>query len=597
MASRKSILTIAVIPVTIAIVLVIVFGSSLLPSFHGSNNEKSNTTQKSTSSSPAALVNMGNAGGISKKDGDNILIRKVLLNNSTHIDTPYVKEYSLPNGTWPNSILVARNGIVWTVGTKSNTLISFDPKQSKVMAAYPIITPEESSKTNNQSNLGFHMVWTIVEDNDGSIWFPQAGSDPLWRFDPNTDKFQIIHSISAAPMQMKVDHKTGNIWFTTFGTGTFGVIQKVKSKSSGGSAGTNDNLNTTVPEYKVKEFNLGNESFPSGIFLRGDSVWVTESLSNKLVQFKPVVNANREVLSIVKVSEIPQSSSSSSNGKLLNTPADLVVFEANNDNKSSSIWITEHGSSFVTEYQTALHSVTRFPTSSSFRHYTTLPYWIRAAENGSKSFWFNEHEGNRISFFNTTNNSLTEYEVPTRDPRDGYLANALTLAIDPNNSNSTWFTEFNHDTIGVVDRSRAIPFDIDSPVNKIVITPNTGTKNNTLAKINVEITARNSGNTSYLVNSTNKNDNNDNNHNLIFFNASSSMTPLGRFVNMTAKFSPTSIINLTKIKDDESGKSQSVQLILERNNSTIPAGNYTLGISATDGTVTKSIFRDLSVKK
>ena len=217
-----------------------------------------------------------------------------------------------------------------------------------------------------------------------------------------------------------------------------------------------------------------------------------------------------------------------------------------------------------------------------------------AAGNGSKSFWFNEHEGNRISFFNTINTSLTEYEVPTRDPRDGYLANALTLAVDPNNSNRTWFTEFNHDKIGVVDRSLVIPFDIESAPNKIVITLNTGTKNNTLTKINVEITA---GNTSYLANSINKNGNKENRQNLIFLNASSSMTPLGRFANVTAKFSPTSIINLTKMKDEERGESQSVQLILKRNNSTIPVGNYTLGISATDGIVTKSIFRDLSIRK
>ena len=75
------------------------------------------------------------------------------------------------------------------------------------------------------------------------------------------------------------------------------------------------------------------------------------------------------------------------------------------------------------------------------------------------------------------------------------------------------------------------------------------------------------------------------------------MTPLGGFANMTATFSPTPIINLTKMKDEGRGKSESVQLILKRNNSTIPAGNYTLGISATDGIVTKAIFRDLSIRK
>ncbi len=169
----------------------------------------------------------------------------------------------MPNGTWPNAILVARNGIVWTVGTISHTLIGFDPKQGKIISSYPIITSEQkiNSKNSTQSNQGFQMVWSIVEGSDGSIWFPEGGSDPLWRFDPNTEKFQVIHSISAAPMQMKVDKRSGNIWFTTFGSGTFGVIQKIIGNR----------------EYKVTEFNLGNDSFPSGIFLQGDSVWITET--------------------------------------------------------------------------------------------------------------------------------------------------------------------------------------------------------------------------------------------------------------------------------------------------------------------------------
>ncbi|MRN41601.1 MAG: hypothetical protein FIO02_11240, partial [Nitrosopumilales archaeon] len=245
----KFLVTISVI-IGIIVVVGVVFSISSRPGFPAGNNEKPNTTT-----------------------------HQVFLNNSTHIDTPFVKEYSMPNGTWPNAILVARNGIVWTVGTMSHTLIGFDPKQGKIRSSYPIITPEEeANKTNPQSKQGFQMVWSIVEGTDGSIWFPEGGSDPLWRFDPNTEKFQVIHSISAAPMQMKVDKRSGNIWFTTFGSGTFGVIQKI----IGNKAGIKSNLNDSIasPEYKVTEFNLGNDSFPSGIFLQGDSVWITETLNH-----------------------------------------------------------------------------------------------------------------------------------------------------------------------------------------------------------------------------------------------------------------------------------------------------------------------------
>ena len=191
-----SVRLVAAISVIIGIIVVVgvVFSISSRPGLPAGNNEKPNRT-----------------------------IHQVFLNNSTHVDTPYMKEYSMPNGTWPNAILVARNGLVWTVGTMSHTLIGFDPKQGKIRSSYPIITPEEkANNTNSQSKHGFQMVWSIIEGTDGSIWFPEGGSDPLWRFDPHTEQFQVIHSISAAPMQMKVDEKSGNIWFTTFGSGTFG---------------------------------------------------------------------------------------------------------------------------------------------------------------------------------------------------------------------------------------------------------------------------------------------------------------------------------------------------------------------------------------
>ncbi len=282
-------------------------------------------------------------------------------------------------------------------------------------------------------------------------------------------------------------------------------------------------------------------------------------------------------------------SSSSRQKQLFTTPTDLVVFA--NSARTSSIWLTEHGTNFITEYRLDSHNVTRFPTSSSPRHYITLPYWI-AEPADHKGFWFNEHEGNRIAFFNTTAMALLEYEVPTRDPFNGYIANALTISADPNDNNKVWFTEFNHDKIGVLDNSPPIPFDINSSASKITIlsSPNNTAQKNAspaAARLNVEVTTNKSFNSSSFINNTNHNPT------LIFLNTSSSMNPLGKFVNMTAKFYPTSIIDLNK---ERSEKTQS-NMILQRNDSTpISPGNYTLGISATDGTVTKSIFRYLVVK-
>src|SRR5438552_16660589 len=113
------------------------------------------------------------------------------------------------------------------------------------------------------------------------------------------------------------------------------------------------------------------------LFLQGDSVWITETLNhNKLVEFKPVVDANGKVVNVTKVLEIPSLSASSSSRQkqLFTTPTDLVVFA--NSTRPSSIWLAEHGTNFITEYRIDSHNVIRFPTSSSPRHYLTSPYWI-----------------------------------------------------------------------------------------------------------------------------------------------------------------------------------------------------------------------------
>src|SRR5712692_11642304 len=90
----------------------------------------------------------------------------------------------------------------------------------------------------------------------------------------------------------------------------------------------------------------------------------------------------------------------------------------------------------------------------------------------------------------------------------GYIANALTLAADPNDNNKVWFTEFNHDKIGVLDRSSPIRFDINSSASKITILSspnNTAQKNasSAAAILNVEVITKKSFNSSSFINYTN----------------------------------------------------------------------------------------------
>jgi hypothetical protein len=147
----------------------------------------------------------------------------------------------------------------------------------------------------------------------------------------------------------------------------------------------------------------------------------------------------------------------------------------------------------------------------------------------------------------------------------------LNLSLDPKNSNKFWFSQWDNDKIGMVDRTRPASFDIHSDLAKVVFSGN-----NTMqtATINIKV----SGNDIKLGKES---------HNVVFFRTSSSMMTDGEFEKINANFTVNSL-DLSK-----TGKPLPVQLVLQ--NKGAKSGNYTMGISASDGLVTKTIFLDLDI--
>jgi len=78
--------------VTIFVIIVVVgvgFSFSSRPGLSAGNNEKPNTNHEFKPLSSIHNTKVYN-------NPINPIIRQVFLNNSTHIDTPYVKEYTMP---------------------------------------------------------------------------------------------------------------------------------------------------------------------------------------------------------------------------------------------------------------------------------------------------------------------------------------------------------------------------------------------------------------------------------------------------------------------------------------------------------------------
>ncbi len=433
----------------------------------------------------------------------------------------YVTEYSLPPDSAPNGLVVDKSGLVW-VTSKNSTLYSVDPQSGQVKN-YEIKggqIPYENTGVNSV------MVWAIVEADDGKIWFSHLGSTSIWRFDPSSGIFDSYKSETGAPFQMKADGD--KIWFTTLRGDTIGVMEKSQN-------GT----------YTVSTFDTISHANPAGIFLQNNSVWTANVGSQNIFQYK-INQDNYTTKSISIIREIP-----SGNATLFSSPTDLFV-------DRNTLWLTEHGTSFLTSYDLNSGKITRYPTSQNTFNTTTLPFWIRGIAD-PKVLWFNEHQGNKIGRFDISNKTLTEYSIPSL-PKDGYLTYPLNISQDPLDEKILWFSEWNTDKIGVVNGHVVIPFEINLNATQITL------KNHSTNVVALQVM-------NYM-----------NSSNQLFLNASSSITPTASLGNLSIQFS-SNIVTLSH--------NSTVQLTMRDGG--VDPGNYTVGISASDGMVTTTKFLDLSI--
>ena len=445
---------------------------------------------------------------------------KALINTES-----YVKEYSLLEGTKPNALLVDTSGIVWISTSDPKDLLALDP-QSGVITNFAIKDNSQPDTRRGNST----MVWTMVQDHDGKIWFSDLGTRSIWQLEPESDTFHMFDSESGAPFQMKVA-KNGDIWFTTLRGDAVGVVEK-----------------TIQGDYKISSFETGNNTTPAGIFLQDDHIWTANIDSQKILQYQ-VTRENDFVKNITTLSSIPQY-----NTTMFSSPTDLLI-------NNNTVWLTEHGTSFLTRYDLDTGNLVRYPTSANTFHTTTLPFWIRGMDN-PKILWFNEHQGNKIGSFDLENNTLTEYAIPSV-PKDGYLTYPLNISQDPHDEKMLWFSEWNTDKVGVINGHIPIPFEIIPSKKEIVLD-----SNETDNTINLQIQGIS--------------------HNplAVTLNASSSITPTAELGNLKAEFSS----NVVDLSHDQ-------QVSLYLHDGGIAPGNYTLGVSASDGYVTKTVFLNLNISK
>jgi len=390
----------------------------------------------------------------------------------------------------------------------------------------------------------------IAADKNGLIWFIENHSSKLANFNPVTKKFE----------EHAIPEDIGFVWsMTVDSSNTIWFIDAKKDK-----------LWKFEPSGNIfKSYDLPTKgSFVIQMALdKKDNLWISEYLAqnktgDKIARFDPKSERFVEYQTPTLQSG-PIGITVDVSGNIWFTEIRKIgVFFPNNSSfkeypfqrpiipptgiavdSNGFVWFTEHGGNNIGRFIAANDTLVEYATATLSKQYpATLPYWIKIDSNGN--LWFNEHTGNRIAKFIPSNETLIEYHIPSKDKVD-----ALTFTLDKNGS--VWFTELGTNKIAVVNASLPMPFAVDSFPKEVKLKAGESAE--------VKMTVRSISSPSSAK---------------ISFITASSMTALGKFINASATFSPTSI-NIEQLP-------RQVSLRIETE-PTLEAGIYRITAGATDG--------------
>jgi virginiamycin B lyase len=325
----------------------------------------------------------------------------------------YVNEFQLPGGL-PNAIAVDSRGEVWTVLQNDSALGVFNPSNG-TLRQYAIPGLKTMSPL---------ISWGIaINDHSGTVWFTEETSNSIWSFNVGTQTFTqySIKTPASNPFQIALDNQ-GNAWFTEFTGDKVGVIM----------------TNGTMDEYQIPIAS----SNPTGIAIdtRNNRIWFnlidTAGISDKFY-IGSFFNGSFAFNNLTPY---------------VDTPVGMAIDSFGN------LWLTQHGGSFVSEFNPVTHYFRTISTSIP-PYGASYPYFVYV-DNSTGKIWFNEHYGNAISVFDPKTNILVEFEIPSRNSGDGNISGALTMALS--SAGTPWFTELYTNKLGEVNTSFPIDLALQS---------------------------------------------------------------------------------------------------------------------------------------
>ncbi len=474
----------------------------------------------------------------------------------------HIQEFVIPTGcSEPVGITVDPNGNVWFAESAKRNIGKFDPNTKK-FDEYALPDAKEQEKT-----MPVASIWSMKFDDNGNLWFPDVQANAIWKFDPNTSRFETYKILTTTefgtsyPINFNFD-KNGKIWFSEIYGKNIGMLDPSKVEH---------NTNSGIIELsaRVDLETLG----PLAIDNEGN-IWftaLTYPASGKLMKLEP----EKKVFTTFNMPEG------------VSSPVGIAP------DRDGNLWINDHGTSAFVKFNPETNTTSTYVTSLPLRSTSiggyekcltqpygssitcpglpvSLPYWNVVDSQGR--IWFNEHQGNSIAVFDPATETLIEYFVPTQNAGwaacEDYvepcgIANPLQFTLAPDGK--VWFTEWSESRIGMLDPNLPLPISLEiSTSNK----PNQVSHGETLT-LNVGVTA------------------NEKLSSNVEMRISGTIVPTGRLFNITAEFSEEELTF-----DGPSTKTVTLKLTPEDD---LEPGNYRITVSARYNEVTYSKIVGLTV--
>lgn len=375
--------------------------------------------------------------------------RAMFCGQSEPTANAYITEYGVPTVcTQPLAITTTPDGGVWFAESNTGNLARFD-RDTQTITEFENPHWEDGQRS---------MIWGMDHD-DGFLWYTDEANDSVWRFDMSQGtyrQFLLPESGDAFPQLLQV-HGTDIILNDLTGNA---LVVLDASDPDGGLVYNSLPSNTTG-------------AVTAGFALdRAGDIWYTtwiEGRGGLLVGVDSNLLKGQNATDLT-IETLPPA---------LSTPNGAAVDHRGN------IWLADTSSSYFFMYDRASgsfsHYVTSRPDLFSYGNATGMvqtpisrPYWMMVNDRGDVVF--NEQTANRIGVMDPRTEKLVEYSIPSRNPfwsdcRGNPacgIAQVLSIAVD---GSEVWFTEWAENSIGVLDTSKALPFDISIQTPRLVLTP------------------------------------------------------------------------------------------------------------------------------